>query len=130
MDGSQPFQFSFAPQQLWQAINPWFAGSSGDQFGLINIDLGNGDGTVERNILADVGSYGRQIGHLGEALEVLIGVLHEIAPDKMAALPPAQKDRLAIALGDIAAVRQIKPPRPGETGRRRAPNHADRANRG
>jgi hypothetical protein len=114
MNGSQPFQFSLAPQQLWQAINPWFAESSGDQVGLINIDLGQGDEKVERDILADVGSYGRQIGRLGEALEVVIGVLHEIAPAAMAALPQAQKDRLAVALGDIAAARQIKPVKSGD----------------
>ncbi len=104
----QPFQVSLAPQQLWQSINPWFAGSSGDQFGFINIDLGQGDDTTEREILKQVGSYGKQLGHLGEALEVVIGVLHEIAPDRMAALSQPQKDRLAIALGDIAEVRRVK----------------------
>lgn len=116
MAESQPFQVSLAPEQLWQAINPWFAGSSGDQLGLININLGQGDEKVERDILSDVGSYGRQIGHLGEALEVVIGVLLEIAPEKMAALPQTRKDRLAIALGDIAAIRQIKPVKSGDKG--------------
>ncbi len=115
MNGSQPFQLSLAPQQLWQAINPWFAGARDDQFGLININLGEGDGSVERDLLADVGSYGRQIGHLAEALEVVVGVLHAIAPEKMAALPQIQRDRLAIALGDVAAVRQIKS-KPDEAG--------------
>ena len=104
----QPFQVSLAPQQLWQAINPWFAGSSSDQLGFINIDLGNGDGSKERAILNEVGSYGRQLGHLGEALEVVIGVLKQIAPEQMAALDQAQKDKLGVALGDIARVRQVK----------------------
>ncbi len=104
----QPFQLSLAPQQLFQAINPFVAGSSGDQFGLINIELGHGDQNTERDILAQVGSYGRQLGHLGEALEVVISVLHRIAPEKMAALDQQQKDKLAIALGDIAEVRRVK----------------------
>lgn len=104
----QPFQVSLAPQQLWQSINPWFAGSSGDQFGLINIDLGHGDETTERDILADVGSYGKQLGHLAEALEVVIEVLRQIAPDKLAALDQQQRDKLTIALGDVAEVRRVK----------------------
>ena len=104
----QPFQLRLAPDQLWQAINPWFAGASGTQFGLVNITLGHGDEALERDILAQVGSYGRQIGHIAEALEVVIGVLNQVAPERMAALSQQQKDSLAIALGDVAEVRQIK----------------------
>jgi len=104
----QPFQVRLAPDQLWQAINPWFANSSGDQFGLVNITLGQGNEKVERDILAKVGSYGRQIGHLAEALEVVIGLLKDIAPERMASLDQHQKDSLAVALGDVAEVRQIK----------------------
>ena len=103
-----PFQVRLAPDQLWQAINPWFANSSGDQFGLVNITLGHGDETLEREILAQVGSYGRQIGHLAEALEVVIGVLKDVAPERLAALTQQQQDSLAIVLGDVAEVRQIK----------------------
>ena len=104
----QPFQLRLAPDQLWQAINPWFAGASGTQFGLVNITLGHGDEKLERDILAQVGSYGRQIGHISEALEVMIGLLNQIAPEQMAALSQEQKDSLAIALGDVAEVRRIK----------------------
>ena len=88
----------------------WVGGrnSSGDQFGLVNITLGHGDETLEREILAQVGSYGRQIGHLAEALEVVIAILKDIAPERMAALTQQQQDCLAIVLGDVAEVRQIK----------------------
>ena len=58
-----------------QAINPWnwFFNSEGGQFGLININLGkSGDPELEQRILDDVGSYGRQLGRIGEALEVLL----------------------------------------------------------
>jgi hypothetical protein len=58
-----------------QAINPWnwFFKSEGGQFGLININLGkSADPDLEQLILDDVGSYGRQLGRIGEALEVLL----------------------------------------------------------
>jgi hypothetical protein len=41
----------------------------GAQFGLINIDLGDtAESDLERKILDRVGSYGRQIGRIGDAL--------------------------------------------------------------
>ena len=57
-----------------QTINPWtwfFRGIS--QFGLININLGqSSDPDLERDILDEVGSYGRQIGQISDALDVLL----------------------------------------------------------
>lgn len=58
-----------------QAINPWTAmfRAVGSQFGLININLGRSSSPqVEQDILNEVGSYGRQIGRIGDVLEVLI----------------------------------------------------------
>jgi hypothetical protein len=58
-----------------QTINPWtwMFSSVGSQFGLINIDLGkSSDPELEGRILEDVGSYGRQIGQLGDAIKVLL----------------------------------------------------------
>src|SRR6478735_3444352 len=58
-----------------QAINPWnwFFRSQGGQFGLVNINLGkSADPELEQRILDDVGSYGRQLGRVGELLEVLL----------------------------------------------------------
>ena len=70
---STPFQISLAPQQLWQAINPMSFYQQGAQFGLINIDLGEtAESDLERNILDKVGSYGKQIGRIGDALEVIL----------------------------------------------------------
>jgi hypothetical protein len=67
------FQLSLAPQQLWQAINPWTFNQQGAQFGLINIDLGStSQPQVEQAILDKVGSYGKQLGHIDDALQVLI----------------------------------------------------------
>jgi hypothetical protein len=66
-----------------QAINPWnwFFRSQGGQFGLVNINLGkSADPELEQRILDDVGSYGRQLGRIGEALEVL---LRHVALDRL-----------------------------------------------
>ncbi len=68
---SQPFQVSLAPRQLTQTINPW-SWSFGD-LSLFTINLGqSGAPNIEGRALDEVGSYGRQIGRLGEALKVLI----------------------------------------------------------
>ncbi|MDD3287689.1 MAG: hypothetical protein PHX43_01605 [Alphaproteobacteria bacterium] len=45
----------------------------GNQFGLINVVVGRtSDSELEEEILEEVGSYGRQIGHIAEALRVLL----------------------------------------------------------
>jgi hypothetical protein len=58
-----------------QAINPWnwMLNSVGSQFGLVNINLGkSADPSLEKQILEDVGSYGRQLGRIGDVLGVLL----------------------------------------------------------
>lgn len=100
---SDPFQVSLAPQQLWQAINPWTFYQQGSQVGLLNIDLGQTPNPqAERAILNEVGSYGRQIGHIGDVLEVLLDHL------KLKDLEPAERDAIDILRGQLAQVRQVK----------------------
>jgi hypothetical protein len=58
-----------------QTINPmnWFNNFAGGRFGLINIDLGkSSDPALEQRILDEVGSYGRQIGQLSDALNAVL----------------------------------------------------------
>ena len=58
-----------------QTINPWnwVFQSEGGQFSLISVNLGmSANPQLEQRILDDVGSYGRQLGRIGEALEVLL----------------------------------------------------------
>ncbi len=58
-----------------QAINPWnwVFQPQNTQFGLININLGkSASPALEQRILDEVGSYGRQLGRIGDALEVLL----------------------------------------------------------
>jgi hypothetical protein len=103
MTMSTPFQISLAPDQLLQTINPWTFNQQGGQFGLINIDLGGAaDSDLERKILKTVGSYGRQIGRIGDALEVILKHV------KLGDLNSDEQDALDILKGQIAAVRQAK----------------------
>jgi hypothetical protein len=64
-------KLAFAPQQLTQTINPWswtFGNAS-----LFTINLGNSSAPkVETRVLDEVGSYGRQLGRMGEALAAVI----------------------------------------------------------
>jgi hypothetical protein len=58
-----------------QNISPFTAFMSpvGSQFGLINITLGQSSApAVEAEVLSDVGTYGKQLGQIGDALLVLI----------------------------------------------------------
>ncbi|MFA5041761.1 MAG: hypothetical protein WC464_09035 [Bdellovibrionales bacterium] len=60
-----------------QSINPWTWSSvfrsMGSQIGLVNIFMGRtSKPELEQQILDEVGSYGKQLGRIGDALEVLI----------------------------------------------------------
>ena len=100
---STPFQISLAPDQLWQAINPMTFNQRGAQFGFINIDLGDtAESDLERKLLDRVGSYGRQLGRIGDALDIILKHV------KLGELAPAEKDALDILKGQLAAVRQVK----------------------
>jgi len=70
-----------------QTINPWnwFFSILGGQLGLININLGrSSEPLLEQAILNEVGTYGRQLGRMGEALEVLLNhvKLDDLQPDE------------------------------------------------
>lgn len=100
---SKPFQVSLAPDKLWQAINPWTFYGQGAQYGLINIDLGQTPRPdIEQKILDQVGSYGRQLGRIGDALEVLLDNLN------LRNLNDRERDVLAVLRGQLAEVRQVK----------------------
>jgi len=100
---SKNFQLSLAPDRLWQAINPWTFFQQGARIGLINIDLGQtAHPEVEQAILDQVGSYGRQLGRIGDALEVLLRHV------KMENLDREERDAIAMLQGQLAAVREVK----------------------
>ncbi|QCI67087.1 hypothetical protein [Phreatobacter stygius] len=100
---SKSFQLSLAPQRLWQEINPWTFYQQGARFGFINIDLGQTPHPeVEQAILDDVGSYGRQLGRIGDALDVLLDHI------KLDGLSQTEQDALTILRGQLAEVRKVK----------------------
>jgi len=95
---SMPLQL--APTALSQSILPNWS------FNLFNVNLGTtSNAQVEEKALEQVGSYGKQIGHLAEALEVVIQRLHVLGGKD---LSQEDRDALRVFLGDVATVRMIK----------------------
>ncbi|GGP24813.1 hypothetical protein [Silvimonas amylolytica] len=90
-----------------QAINPWnaYLKVMGGQFGLVNINLGNSSNPqVEATVLEDVASYGKQLGRMGDALEVLIKHLEpqlKLNEDEQLAM-----DQLKVMLAEIKQVKR------------------------
>ena len=67
-----------APASLTQPILPNWS------FSLFSVDLGaTSNAKVERQVVEQVGSYGKQIGHLSEALEVVILRLKLLENEKL-----------------------------------------------
>jgi hypothetical protein len=65
------FKLALAPNQLTQTINPW-SWTFGN-FSLLSINMGKSSAPdVEARILDEVGSYGRQLGRIGDALNAII----------------------------------------------------------
>jgi hypothetical protein len=96
-------QAFLAPQNLWQDILPWTFNQQGMQFGLFNINLGQTPRPdIEQKVLEEVGSYGRQLGRIGDALEVLF------SHAKLESLTDDERDAIDILRGQLAQVRQVK----------------------
>ncbi|BFM09167.1 hypothetical protein [Halioxenophilus aromaticivorans] len=88
-----------APSNLSQSILPNWG------FSFFNINLGSSSNPeIEQEVLEKVGSYGKQIGRLSEALEVVISKLDLLEKD----LTTEEKDAVIKFLGDVAEVRSIK----------------------
>lgn len=88
-----------------QAINPWnwFFRADGGQFGVVNINLGkSANPELEQRILDDVGSYGRQLGRIGDALEVLLNHV------KLERLNAGERDAIEDLRLQLAQVRRVK----------------------
>ena len=92
-----------------QSINPWtwFIKSVGNQFGFININLGkSADPELEQQILDEVGTYGRQLGQMGDALNVLLNRLQpgSLDPDEQQAV-----DAFRLHLAQISQLKARRP---------------------
>jgi hypothetical protein len=90
-----------------QTISPWtgWFSPSGGQYGLININLGLSSAPkVEEDMLSDVGTYGKQLGRIGDALTVLLAHFHPRQPltdDETAAI-----EALKEMLNQVASVKE------------------------
>ena len=84
--GTGPFSGGVAQNILpWN----WFNNFVGNRFSWFTVNLGRSSAPdVEAEILDEVGSYGRQLGRIGEVLEVLVNKLpHDsLTPDERAAV--------------------------------------------
>src|SRR6188472_1839726 len=106
-----------------QAIDTSLIRSFGEQLGFININTtGAGDAQLERRIVEQVASYGRQLGRVLDAVDVLIRhrIAGELPPEDRRALERLQslrseimaaKERVALErvdrlIADIHALRQ------------------------
>src|ERR1051325_4531274 len=97
------FQLSLAPEKLWQAINPWTFYNQGAQLGFVNINLGRtAHPEIEQKVLDEVGSYGRQLGRIGDALEVVIARCAARGRGR------AEKDALPTLKAHLAEIRKVK----------------------
>lgn len=94
---SMPVQL--VPTNLSQPILPNWG------FSFFNINLGSSSNPeIEHQVLEEVGSYGKQIGRLAEALEVVILKLDLLDKE----LTQEERDAVVQFLGDVADVRNIK----------------------
>jgi hypothetical protein len=92
-----------------QSISPWtaFLSPIGSQFGLINITLGqSSEPRVEQEVLSDVGTYGKQLGCIGDALIVLLAHFHPGTPltgDETAAIDALKEmlNKVADVVADV-----------------------------
>jgi len=90
-----------------QLISPWTSwfSSFGSQVGVVNINLGQSSAPdVERDILEKVGSYGKQLGRIGDVLTVLLKHFH---PEE----PLTEQERKAIwalelMLDEVAGIKE------------------------
>lgn len=92
----QDFSVSLAPSRLDQVINPW-------TWNLFTINLGqSSDPRLERRILDEVGTYGRQIGQIGDAVGVLMSLVDRT---KLTSEQTAAFDKLEDQLKLIALIK-------------------------
>jgi hypothetical protein len=84
--GTGPFSGGVAQNILpWN----WFNNFTGNRFSWFTVNLGRSSAPeVESEILDEVGSYGRQLGRIGDVLEVLVRKLPRdtLTPDELAAV--------------------------------------------
>lgn len=96
-----------------QSITPWtgFFSNLGNNFSLFSLNLGRSSNPqIEQQVLDEVGSYGKQLGRIGDALAVLMA---HFKPDRELTQDEAKGLRdLKRMLDDIAEVKERQATRP------------------
>ena len=90
-----------------QTINPWtwYLPFAGNQIGTFTINLGNaGNPAVEKNILDNVGTYGRQLGRMGDVLRILL----ELDKEKLSGLSEKDLDVIEEFKDQLKKIEKIK----------------------
>jgi hypothetical protein len=96
-----------------QWINPtWWLGSFGQQLGFINVNqVNSGDPQLERRIVEEVGSYGRQLGWMTEALDTVIACIGDAGlTEKLTYEQRLPLDRLHQLVDRIERVKATRSP--------------------
>lgn len=77
------------------------------QVGLFNVNLGSSAAPeIESDILKRAGSYGRQIGRIADALEVVVGILDRAG--QLNNLAPEEKGAIEALRAVQVMVREVK----------------------
>ena len=89
-----------------QSILPWtwMFNQSGGQTGLVNIELGQSSApTVEKDVLNEVASYGKQLGRIEDALLVVLDKFKPAEP-----LTPQDEAAIAALQSMATEIKQVK----------------------
>ena len=101
-----------AVSQWFQFWAGWFENVS--QIGLINIELGkSANPQLEQHILTDVASYGRQLGRISEALEIVLDRSEAAGVIDRGALDPQARRTLDEFRCLLTEIRRLKDSEPG-----------------
>ena len=85
----------------------WIVRKQGEQFGFINIyNVSSADREAERRIIEDVGSYGRQLGWVIEALKILVKDRLNEKQEELTSEQTLALQRLAVLAAEIEKVKQ------------------------
>jgi hypothetical protein len=99
--GNGPFSGGVAQNILpWN----WFSNFVGNRFSWFTVNLGRSSAPeVESEILDEVGSYGRQLGRIGDVLEVLVAKLPR---DTLTEAERAAVEDFSAQMREIKAIKQ------------------------
>lgn len=92
--------------KIWTS---WFSGNT-NQIGLVNVNLGkSSDANLERDIITDAASYGKQLGRIEDVLVVLVKHLDKSRLSEQELTAVHEFKRVIDDIADVRAARTDKP---------------------